>query len=77
MLSGLQEAYDSMQSHDTNTLYFCTDTQRYFIGDVEYSRPVQHGTSLPSTYLPPNSLFYNTNTRQLFFSLVRMELLGR
>lgn len=68
MLSGLQEAYDSMQSHDTNTLYFCTDTQRYFIGDVEYSRPVQHGTSLPSTYLPPNSLFYNTNTRQLFFS---------
>lgn len=68
MLSGLQESYDSMQSHDTNTLYFCTDTQRYFIGDVEYSRPVQHGTSLPSTYLPPNSLFYNTNTRQLFFS---------
>lgn len=68
MLSGLQSAYDSMQSHDTNTLYFCTDTQRYFIGDVEYSRPVQYGTSLPSTYLPPNSLFYNTTTRQLFFS---------
>lgn len=68
MMSGLQSAYDSMQSHDTNTLYFCTDTQRYFIGDVEYSRPVQYGTSLPSTYLPPNSLFYNTNTRQLFFS---------
>lgn len=68
MMSGLQSAYDSMQSHDTNTLYFCTDTQRYFIGDVEYSRPVQFGTSLPSTYLPPNSLFYNTNTRQLFFS---------
>ena len=68
MMSGLQSAYDSMQSHDTNTLYFCTDSQRYFIGDVEYSRPVQYGTSLPSTYLPPNSLFYNTNTRQLFFS---------
>lgn len=68
MMSGLQSAYDSMQSHDTNTLYFCTDTQRYFIGDVEYSRPVQYGTSLPSTYLPPNSLFYNVNTRQLFFS---------
>lgn len=68
MMSGLQSAYDSMQSHDTNTLYFCTDTQRYFIGDVEYSRPVQYGTSLPSTYLPPNSLFYNANTRQLFFS---------
>ena len=68
MMSGLQSAYDSMQSYDTNTLYFCIDTQRYFIGDVEYSRPVQYGTSLPSTYLPPNSLFYNTNTRQLFFS---------
>lgn len=68
MMSGLQSAYDSMQSHDTNTLYFCTDTQRYFIGDVEYSRPVQYGTGLPSTYLPPNSLFYNTTTRQLFFS---------
>lgn len=68
MMSGLQSAYDFMQSHDTNTLYFCTDTQRYFIGDVEYSRPVQYGTSLPSTYLPPNSLFYNANTRQLFFS---------
>ena len=68
MMSGLQSAYDSMQSHDTNTLYFCTDTQRYFIGDVEYSRPVQYGTSLPSTYLRPNSLFYNANTRQLFFS---------
>lgn len=68
MMSGLQSSYDSMQSHDTNTLYFCTDTQRYFIGDVEYSRPVQYGTSLPGTYLPPNSLFYNANTRQLFFS---------
>lgn len=54
---GLQANYDLIDSPDVNKVYFTTDTQRLFVGDVEYSRPIQHGAALPEGYLPPNSLF--------------------
>ena len=54
---GLQANYDLIDSPDVNKVYFTTDTQRLFVGDVEYSRPIQHGSALPEGYLPPNSLF--------------------
>lgn len=67
--AGLQSSFDKL-SKDLNTVYFITDTQRFFVGETEYSRPVSYGSSLPTGYLPPNSLFVleGTGTRDLFFS---------
>lgn len=66
--AGLQSNYESLSPKDLNTLYFCTDTQRMFVGETEYSRPVAYGTALPSGYMPANSLFYHTTEHQLYFS---------
>lgn len=66
--AGLQENFDKIESKDLNTIYFCTDTQRLFVGETEYSRPVTFGASLPEEYLPANSLFYHTSEKQLYFS---------
>lgn len=67
---GLQSKYDALGTKDVNTVYFTTDAQRLFVGDVEYSRPVSHGTVLPTGFLPPNSLFVleNGTRRELHYS---------
>lgn len=67
---GLQANYDLIEEKDPNTIYFTTDAQRMFIGDVEYTRPVQHGTDTPEDYAPANSLFVKeTGTaRELYYS---------
>ena len=63
---GLQENYTKLTAKDANTLYFATDTQRLFVGDVEYTRPVITGTSTPTMDSPLNTLFYNTSTKTLY-----------
>lgn len=67
-LAGLHSKYVEIPSKDLNTVYFCTDTQQLFVGETEYTRPVNHGTQLPEGYLPPNSLFYHENEKVLYFS---------
>ena len=67
-LAGLHENYVSIEEKNLNTVYFCTDTQQLFVGETEYTRPVQYGNILPSGYLPPNSLFYHTGEKALYFS---------
>lgn len=67
-LAGLHANYVDIPSKDLNTVYFCTDTQQLFVGETEYTRPVNHGTELPVGYLPPNSLFYHTSEKALYFS---------
>ena len=67
-LAGLHASYAEIQSKDLNTVYFCTDTQQLFVGETEYTRPVNHGTQLPGGYLPPNSLFYHETEKVLYFS---------
>ena len=67
-LAGLHSAYTSIQTKDLNTVYFCTDTQQLFVGETEYTRPVQHGEALPAEYMPPNSLFYHETEKQLYYS---------
>lgn len=67
-LAGLHANYVDIPSKDLNTVYFCTDTQQLFVGETEYTRPVNHGTQLPEGYLPPNSLFYHETERVLYFS---------
>ena len=67
-LAGLHENYVSIEEKNLNTIYFCTDTQQLFVGETEYTRPVNHGAALPGGYLPPNSLFYHTGEKALYFS---------
>lgn len=67
---GLQDAYDN-SSKDSNTIYFCTNSQRLFVGREEYTRPINHGSELPDKRVPPNSLFIIENddgSRELNFS---------
>lgn len=67
---GLQSAYTGLAAKDLNTLYFTTDTQRLFVGETEYTRPVGHGASLPGDFMPPDSLFVveNGSARSLYYS---------
>lgn len=67
---GLQTNFNTL-SKDPNTIYFTTDEQRFYVGDVEYSRPVGHGSALPAGYNPPNSLFVKELTgggTELYYS---------
>ena len=71
--AGLQAAFDTLvegSSVNLDTVYFITDTQRLFVGETEYTRPVQHGAAVPSEYAPANSLFVKeTGTaRELYYS---------
>lgn len=34
---GLKSNYLSIETKDPNTLYFCTDTQEFFLGSAQYS----------------------------------------
>lgn len=65
---GTQGNYDKIVTKDLNTVYFTTDKQRLFVGDTEYTRPIQHGTALPTTFVPPNSFFYHETEKALYFS---------
>lgn len=65
---GLQKNYDKIAAKDLNTIYFTTDTQRLFVGETEYTRPVQHGASLPTGFVPPNSFFFHETEKALYYS---------
>lgn len=67
---GLAANYAAIEQKDVNTVYFTTDTQQLYVGDIEYSRPVYHGTSLPVQFLPPNSIFVleADSNRTLYYS---------
>ena len=65
---GFQSNYDKIVTKDLNTVYFTTDSQRLFVGDTEYTRPIQHGVSLPTGFVPPNSFFYHETEKALYFS---------
>ena len=57
---GLQSAYTGLGTKDVNTIYVCTDSQRLFVGETEYTRPfavVESNSALDRT-APINSLAY-------------------
>ncbi len=56
--------YQSLSSKDSGTLYFLTDTQQIFRGDVSYSHPVIVGTSFPETGLV-GTLYINSETQEV------------
>lgn len=66
---GLSSKFSTI-TPSVNTLYFLTDTQQLFVGDTEYTRPVQYGTALPDTFMPANSLFVvqDGTARKLYIS---------
>ena len=65
---GLQTNFDKLATKDVNTIYFTTDEQRLFVGDTEVTRPIQKGTTLPAGFQPPYSLFFKTDSKELYFS---------
>lgn len=67
---GTATAFASLATKDSNTIYFITDTNRLFVGDSEYTRPVQHGSELPTSKNPANSLFVKETgtSRELYYS---------
>lgn len=66
---GLSTKFSSI-TPDANSIYFLTDTKQLFVGDVEYTRPVKHGTALPTGYAPENSIFVKENgtEREIYYS---------
>lgn len=67
---GLQSALDLLEERDLNSIYFTTDTQRLWVGETEYTRPIQHGAEVPEGFAPPNSLFVKEigTGRELYYS---------
>lgn len=69
---GVQANYNALTveeafTGDLSTIYFCTDTQRMFVGDTEYTRPVISTAGAPSdTSLPPRSLCYDQTNKELY-----------
>ena len=64
--TGTYQAYSAkLQAHtlDGDTLYFCTDTQTFHLGDKEYTRPVYIGNSAPTSDLcnstPMGTLYFD------------------
>lgn len=55
---GTQVAYDKIAQKDTNALYFCYDSARFYLGAIEYTRPVPIKNEVPnsSENYPPNSI---------------------
>lgn len=64
--TGTYQAYSTkLQGNtlDSDALYFCTDTQTFYLGDKEYTRPVYVGGSAPTSELrnstPIGTLYYD------------------
>lgn len=66
---GAESTFDGI-TKNTNTIYFLTDTNRLFVGNSEYTRPVQYGTEVPISKTPANSLFVKEtgSVRELYYS---------
>ena len=47
-MSGLKQDYILLQSKDSNTLYFCTDTQQIYLGSDEYTKSVEILSAAPT-----------------------------
>lgn len=71
--AGLKANYIALSTKDADTLYFCTDTQQLFIGNVEYTRPVTQGAGAPTaataTDSPVNTLYYDTTNSKLYSNI--------
>lgn len=46
--AGLQETYDAMETHDSNILYFCTNTGKIYKGDIDFTASVITAATKPA-----------------------------
>ena len=71
---GTMAAFANVATKDPNTIYFITDTNRIYVGDSEYSRPVLYGNAAPSNTMPQGTLYIreitenNITRQQLYYS---------
>lgn len=49
LMAGTQAAYDSLESKDSNKLYFCTDSGKIYKGTVDFTNHVIAAETKPST----------------------------
>ena len=57
---GTYAQYNGLSDKDTNALYFTTDTQQLFKGDVEYTKTTKLVPSLPETGQLQGVIYVNT-----------------
>ena len=46
---GTSESFDNLQTKDTDTLYFLTDTHQIFVGADEYTKSVRFLNAVPTS----------------------------
>ena len=63
----------SQNSIDVNAFYYCTDTNQFFLGNIEYTRPVKTGEGAPTSQTastePMGSLYYDSTNQVLYSNL--------
>lgn len=63
----------NQNSIDVNAFYYCTDTNQFFLGNIEYTRPVKTGEGAPTSQTastePMGSLYYDSTNQVLYSNL--------
>lgn len=63
----------NQNSIDANAFYYCTDTNQFFLGNIEYTRPVKTGEGAPTSQTastePMGSLYYDSTNQVLYSNL--------
>ena len=54
---GVQDGYDSLPKKSESIFYLALDSQRLFLGDSEYTRPIEVGLEVPTKPGAPNSVY--------------------
>lgn len=65
--AGLQASYDALATKETNVLYFCTDSQKIYKGEIDFTSNVIVAASKPAT--PITGKIYvlaDTNTVEVY-----------
>ena len=62
-----QGIYGALESIDSNTLYFCTDTNRIYLGTNLMSRPAQVVSELPNSGQIQKTVYVNTTDKCVYY----------
>lgn len=62
-----QTIYNGLDTRDVNTLYFCTDTNRIYLGTVLMSRPAQVVDTLPESGQLLNTVYIKTTDGTIWY----------
>jgi len=62
-----QTLYNGLESYDANTLYFCPDTNRIYLGTALMSRPAQVVQTLPESGALEDTVYIKTSDKTLYY----------